>query len=150
MPRHKYFLFWRKNLCIGINFPLRVEQFSEFSESFKKLKISKWNFFPIQNGSKHLKFFQKNEFFQKILRTFWFIQKIENFKIKRFCHTKWVLTKDTYNFFKYQNFSKDTENLLIHLENWKFQKLRYFTIQNRSKYLLFDKRSASIIRVMGK
>ena len=103
---------------------------------YKKLKISKWNFFPIQNGSKHLKFFQKNEFFQKILRTFWFIQKIENFKIKRFCHTKWVKTLKI--FLNTKNFQKILRTFwfIQKIENFKNQDILPFKIGQNTYYLI--------------
>jgi len=86
-----------------------------------------------------INFFHHNSMiFWKMLRIFWFIQKIENLKIN-FSHTKWV---KTLKFFfqnwmfskKVQNFLKNAQNLLIHPENEKSKNL-YFPIQNGSKHL---------------
>jgi hypothetical protein len=56
-------------------------------------------FFPIQNGSKHLKKFSKIELFKKMLKNVWFIQKIETLKIN-FSHTKWDIKLSKIEFFK--------------------------------------------------
>ena len=82
---------------------------SESSDSSRKLKISK-SIFPIQNGSKHLNFFfkigcfqKKFKIFWKMLRIFWFIQKMKNLKIYIF---QYKMGQNTCKFFKNRIFQK--------------------------------------------
>ena len=97
---------WGKHFPHSRNF---FEKCSESSDSSRKLKISK-SIFPIQNGSKHLNFFfkigcfqKKFKIFWKMLRIFWFIQKMKNLKIYIF---QYKMGQNTCKFFKNRIFQK--------------------------------------------
>ena len=81
-----------------------------------------------------INFFHHNSMiFWKMLRIFWFIQKIENLKINFF---PYKMGQNTCKNFQKWNFSKNAPNLMIHPKNWKFQN-QFLPIQNGSKHLKF-------------
>ena len=119
------------------------EKCSESSDSSRKLKISKSIFSHIK-WVKTLEKIFKNGIFQKSLRIFWFIQKIENLKINFFPYKmgqntcknfqKWIFSKKLKIFWKMLRifwFIQKIESLKIYFFQYKMG-------QNTKKFSKMD------------
>ena len=87
--------------------------------------------FPHTKWVKTLVKIFKNEIFQKMLRIFWFIQKIENLKVNV---SPYKMGQNTCKNFQKWNLSRNAQNLRIYPKHWKSQS-QFFPIYNESKHL---------------
>ena len=109
-------IYYEENIFLIVKFSKEIFLiFQWFIQRIKNLNFKKK--FSHTKWVKTLVKIFKNGIFQKLLRIFWFIQKIENPKMNFF---QYKMGSNTWKVFKNWTFQKNAKNCLICPENWNF------------------------------